>query len=72
VQELAHLVRAAGDTDLAGRLERAVTDNVKLLALTIPERAAILNVLDDPPDELAELRGVLMTDMLWRRDHGLE
>jgi hypothetical protein len=29
-------------------------------ALTIPDREAILRVLDDPPDELGELRGVLL------------
>ena len=40
--ELAWIVRAAGADVLADRLERAVTDGVSLLALTIDERAIIL------------------------------
>ena len=49
-----------GAEDLAERLERGVTDGVKLLALTLDERAIILSALDDPPHELAELRAVLL------------
>jgi hypothetical protein len=30
------------------------------VALTIPEREKIIRALDDPPDGLAELRGVLL------------
>ena len=71
VQELADLVRAAGVDDpsavppqewwsLADRLERALDDNVKLLALTIDERALMLAAIEDPPYELAELRAVLL------------
>ena len=37
--ELASMVRAAGADVHAGRLERALADEVKLLALTIDERA---------------------------------
>jgi hypothetical protein len=33
-------------------------DGVALLALTIDERTIILSTLEDPPDGLAELRGV--------------
>ena len=60
--ELAGIVRMAGADELADRLERAISDEVKLLALTIGERAVILNTLDDPPNELAELRAVLMNE----------
>jgi hypothetical protein len=38
LDELAGLVRASGGDDLADRLERAVADQVKLLALTLDER----------------------------------
>ena len=56
VAELADTVRATGADELADRLERALDDDVKLLALTIDERAVILAQLEDPPDGLAELR----------------
>ena len=65
------MIRTAGADDLADRLERALADEVKLLALTIDERAIILNALDDPPDELAELRGVLLNEHQWRQREGL-
>jgi hypothetical protein len=51
--ELAGIVRTAGADNLADRLERALSDEVKLLALTIDERALILAALDGPPQPLA-------------------
>ncbi len=81
VAELADLLRArgedeladaAGNDDLADRLERALADEVKLLALSIEERIRIIFVLDDPPDELAKLRGVLINEVEWRRREGLD
>ena len=57
---------------LADRLERALRDEVKLLALTIDERAIILGQLEDPPDGLAELRGVLLSEHEWRQRTGLD
>jgi hypothetical protein len=56
----------------ADRLERALEDDVKLLALTIDERAIILGQLEDPPDGLAELRGVLLNEHQWRQREGLD
>lgn len=44
---LAGMVRAAGAGDLADRLDRALAVDVKLLALTIDERAIILDRLDE-------------------------
>ena len=70
--ELAWLVRAAGADELADRLERAIVEEVLLLALTIDERAVILAALEDPPDGLAELRGVLMNEHQWRQRTGLD
>jgi hypothetical protein len=57
-QELADLVRDADD-DLADRLERALDTEVKLLALTLDERALMVSAL---AQELAELRAVLLAD----------
>ena len=67
VHELADLVRDAGADDLADRLEAALETDVKLLALTLDERALMLSALEDPPDDLAELRAVLLADHQWRR-----
>jgi hypothetical protein len=67
---LAQLVRAAGADELADRFERALDDDVKLLALTLDERAVMLAALEDPPPQLAELRAVLLNDHQWRRGEG--
>jgi len=72
VEELAALVRDLGGDEMADRLERALGDQVKLLALTIDERAIILAQLEDPPEGLAELRGVLMNEHQWRKREGLD
>ena len=43
-----------------------------MLALTIPDREAILRAMDDPPTEsLAELRGVLLAEHEGRMRDGL-
>ena len=63
---------ATGADDLADRLERAVDDRVALLGLTIDERAVILAALEDPPERLAELRGVLLNEHEWRQRGGLD
>jgi hypothetical protein len=52
VAELATLVRDVGADELADRLDRALSDEVKLLALTLDERALLLAALEDPPQEL--------------------
>jgi hypothetical protein len=72
VAELADIVPATGGDKLADRLERALRDEVKLLGPEIDERAIILAALDDPPDKLAELRGVLMNEHQWRQREGLD
>ena len=81
IAELASLLRTnsdeqladrPGSEQLADRLERALADEVKLLALSVEERIRIIFVLDDPPDKLAELRGVLISEVEWRRREGLD
>jgi uncharacterized protein with PIN domain len=59
VLELARLLREAGFDETAETVEDAYDQEVKVLALTITDREAILRTLDDPPDGLAELRVVL-------------
>jgi len=60
VLELARLI---DDPNLATKLEDAHRREVKVLALTIPERETILAALDDAPTDLAELRGVLLREL---------
>ena len=72
VAELASMVRAEGGDDLADRLDRALAADVKLLALSINDRAIALAAIEDPPDGLAELRGVLMNEHQWRQREGLD
>ena len=63
------MLRAANHEDVSARLNEELTTQV--LALTIPEREAILRALDDPPDGLCELRGVLLREHEWRVREGL-
>ena len=70
--ELAVRPRRGGFTDTAESLEGAVAANLPDVALTILEREAIVSVLDDPPaGALAELRGVLLQEHVWRKREGL-
>ena len=65
------LLRDAGFDDIAEKLEVAYDRETIVLALTIADREAILRALDDPPDELAGLRGVLLREHEWRLREGL-
>jgi len=50
---------AAGNAfsiEAARVLQRAASDEIVIVALTPANRAAILSVLDDPPDSLVRLR----------------
>jgi uncharacterized protein (DUF1778 family) len=71
VLELAGRLRDAGFDDTAATLEDAYDTERRVVALTVPDREAIVRVLDDPPDELAELRGVLLRKHEWRVHEGL-
>ena len=42
-----------------------------MLALTIPDREKMLAALEDAPADLAELRGMLLRELEWRRAEGL-
>jgi hypothetical protein len=52
-------VGRAGDLHLAARIDRNLEREARIMALSPAERERLLGVLDDPPDELAELRGAL-------------
>ena len=41
------------------------------ITLEITDREAILRVLEDWPDDLLELRGVLLHEHTWRQREGL-
>lgn len=71
IVELVRFLRESGYIDVADRLDTALELETKILGLTIPEREAILRVLDDPPDGLAELRGVLLKEHVGRTASGL-
>ncbi|MDQ3672103.1 MAG: hypothetical protein M3364_06660 [Actinomycetota bacterium] len=71
VLELAILLRDSAFEDAAERLENAYDRETKVLALTIPDREAIVRALNDPPDGLAELRGVLLVEHEARVHDGL-
>ena len=68
VLELARLV---DDDALGSRLETAYGRMTKVLALTIPERETIIQALVDCPDELSELRAVLVAEHVARKREGL-
>ena len=55
----------------AKRLEHAYDRNTRIVALGIPDREAILRMLDYCPNELAELRATLLQEHVSRHREGL-
>jgi hypothetical protein len=70
VLELASRLHDAGLDDAAETLHDGYDGERRVVALTIAEREAILRVLEDCPDELGELRGVLVREHEWRMREG--
>jgi hypothetical protein len=68
VQELATML---WDRELAGRLEHAVENETRLLAIDDEEVDSILHVLTDVPAGLEALRGVLLREHVGRLKDGL-
>jgi hypothetical protein len=62
----------AGEFEVVNQLECAFNDQATQIALTIDERAIVLNALDDPPDDLSALRVVLLNEHQWRVREGLD
>ena len=72
VRELERLLHEGGFVDVASKLDRALTMETRVLALTVVDRESMLRALDEPPtDALAELRGVLLSEHEWRVREGL-
>jgi hypothetical protein len=71
VLELAGRLRDAGYDHTAERLEAAQERQTKLLGLSIEDREVILCVLADPPEQLCELRAVLLQEHEWRQREGI-
>ena len=55
----------------ARRVDTALLYRAKVLGITVAEREIILAALEDAPADLAELRGVLLRELEWRRPEGL-
>ena len=64
-------VRDAAVDNLNEKPETAYDRETMVLALAIDERELIIHSLADPPDSLAELRGVLLREHEWRVREGL-
>ena len=67
LRELARIVPPT----LARRVDTALLYRAKVLGITVAEREIILAALEDAPADLAELRGVLLRELEWRRPEGL-
>ena len=67
LRELARIVPPT----LARRVDTALLYRAKVLRITVAEREIILAALEDAPADLAELRGVLLRELEWRRPEGL-
>jgi hypothetical protein len=61
-------LRRADLDNQADRIVHALMSMQTEVTLTHPDRVAILTVLDDPPDGLAELRGALLQEHARKRD----
>jgi uncharacterized protein (DUF1778 family) len=71
VEELVSMLREEYYVNAADTLEHALVEDRAEVGLTIRERTAILDVLDDPPADLAQLRRVLLVEHQWRLRTGL-
>jgi hypothetical protein len=68
---LAATLREGELVDTAERLEQPCDREARIVALDVPEREAILRVLEDCPEELLELRATLLQEHVWRQREGL-
>ena len=71
VLDLARLLYDAGFDDTAEAIVVALEAEEEIVGLSIQDREAILRTLDDPPEGLNQLRGVLLTEHEWRVREGL-
>jgi hypothetical protein len=71
VLDLARLLHDAGFDDTAEALVVALETQQEVVGLSIEDREAIVSTLDDPPEGLSELRGILLAEHEWRMREGL-
>ena len=71
VLSLARMLYDADFDDTAEALVVALEAEQGIVGLSIEDREAIVSTLDDPPEGLCELRGVLLTEHEWRLREGL-
>ena len=71
VLQLAASLREAELVDTAKRLEHAYDREARIVALDVPDREAILRVLEECSEELLELRATLLQEAVWRRGEAL-
>jgi hypothetical protein len=74
-EQVVELVRRLRESDLdehADHLERALGRGARIVALDVGDRTAIIQALAGGSDGLADLRGVLVDEQLWRAREGLE
>jgi hypothetical protein len=69
--ELVHELAQRVEEPTAGYLEAALDAGRATFALTVEDRVRILRALEDCPDGLTELRGVLLREHEWRAGEGL-
>jgi hypothetical protein len=69
--DLASRLRDEGVLDTAEKLEEALAHGAQVAALSIDDREAILRVLDEAPEGLAELRAVLFEEHVERVREGI-
>ncbi len=67
---LAASLREAELVDTAERLEYAYDREARTVALDVPDREAILRVLEECPEGLVELRATLLQEHVWRQREG--
>jgi hypothetical protein len=63
VENVRLLADRLGDNELARKLERAVANDNSIVALSMEDRQRILDVLEQPPIGLAELRKELQSQL---------
>jgi len=71
VVELIDRLHAAELDTHADHLQRTLDRDARIVALDENDRHAILQVLEECPDELLELRATLIQEAVWRQAEGL-
>ena len=64
-------LREAELVDTAERLEHAYDREARIVALDVPDREAILRVLEECPEALLVLRATLLQERVWLQREGL-